>query len=224
MLAIGDSNPQSRRSGSFLVILSNKDGLALCQSRRSMCTVATGHRIDKGTPAFLKGAGRCRRLVEAVFAGAATYCATERAMSSVFEPAPNPETQAFLAQFETAWRPLDRQLRAVLRSIYAQLMGLPAPSQLSATEIRRINSDLAFDWNAGAPTLPHVEEFAIDVPSGRARIRMYDPGVANSSAAVVLLHGGGWIFGSPYAALTSIFLTGFCASTFFWQHQLEDAL
>jgi acetyl esterase len=106
------------------------------------------------------------------------------------------ETEAWLAQFESAWRPLDPQLRAVLRTIYARLMGLPPPSQLSPAELRRINGELSFYWNAGAPPLPHIEERIIDVPSGRTRVRMFDPGAAAPAATVVLLHGGGWVFGN----------------------------
>ena len=106
------------------------------------------------------------------------------------------ETEKFLAQFETAWRPLDPQLRFVLRLIYARLQGLPPPAQLSPTELRRINTSLSFYLNAGAPALPHVEERSISVPSGRTRVRLYDPGITAPAATVVLLHGGGWVFGS----------------------------
>jgi len=106
------------------------------------------------------------------------------------------DTEAFLAQFETAWRPLDPQLRFVLRLIYARLKGLPPPAQLSPTELRRINTELSFYLNAGAPALPHVEQRTITVPSGLARVRIYDPGVAAPTPTVVLLHGGGWVFGS----------------------------
>lgn len=75
-------------------------------------------------------------------------------------------------------------------------MGLPPPSQLSPAELRRINGELSFYWNAGAPALPHVEERTIDVPSGRARVRIYDPGLAAPAATAILLHGGGWVFGN----------------------------
>ncbi len=88
------------------------------------------------------------------------------------------ETEAWLAQFYSAWRPLDRQLRAVLRMVYAQLKGLPPPAQLPPEELRRINTELAFYFNAGAPALPHIEERTINVPSGPTRVRLYDPGTA----------------------------------------------
>jgi len=106
------------------------------------------------------------------------------------------DTEAFLKLFEDAWRPLDPQLRLVLRLIYGGLKGLPPPTQLSPAELRRINSGLSFYFNAGAPALPHIEERTIGVPSGRARIRLYDPGIPAPAPTVLLLHGGGWVMGS----------------------------
>ena len=58
--------------------------------------------------------------------------------------------EAWLGQFKSAWRPLDPQLRAVLRSIYGRLMGLPPPAQLSPEELRRINAGLSFYFGAGS--------------------------------------------------------------------------
>ena len=60
------------------------------------------------------------------------------------------EVEAFLALFEGAWQPLDPQMRAVLRSIYGRLAGVPPPSQLPVAELRRINASLSFFLNAGA--------------------------------------------------------------------------
>jgi len=102
----------------------------------------------------------------------------------------------FLAQFDQAWRPLDPQLRAVLRLIYAKLKGLPPPVQLTPAQMREINTGLSFYFNAGAPPLPHVEERTIAAPSGRRRVRLYDPGTPAPAPTVILLHGGGWVFGS----------------------------
>jgi acetyl esterase len=106
------------------------------------------------------------------------------------------ETESFLKLFENAWRPLDPQVRLVLRLIYGGLRGLPPPSQLSVAELRRINAGLSFYFNAGAPPLPHVEERTIAAPSGNARIRLYDPGTPAPAPTVVLLHGGGWVMGN----------------------------
>jgi acetyl esterase len=107
----------------------------------------------------------------------------------------SPATEAFLAQFAAAWRPLDPQLCAVLRTIYARLQGLPPPADIPAPELRRINTSLSFFLNAGAPPLPHVEERTIALPSGGKRVRIYDPGTAAPAPTVILIHGGGWVFG-----------------------------
>jgi len=104
-------------------------------------------------------------------------------------------TDAFLAQFDAAWRPLNPQVRAVLRLIYAKLEGTPPPAQLSPAELRKINAELSFYLGAGAPPLPHIEQRTIAVPSGRTLVRLYDPGVPSPAPTVVLLHGGGWMFG-----------------------------
>lgn len=152
-----------------------------------------------------------RDLIKAIGAGAvaiptsgdATNVLTQGTASSSSDAKKSPgeraseqsETEAWLAQFESAWRPLDPQLRAVLRIIYARLKGLPPPDQLSPVELRRINAGLSFYFNAGAPALPHIEERTINVPSGRTRVRIYDPGIAAPAPTVVLLHGGGWVMG-----------------------------
>jgi acetyl esterase len=107
----------------------------------------------------------------------------------------SPETEAFLAQFSAAWRPLDPQQCAVLQMIYARLQGLPPPALIPVPELRRINTSLSFFLNAGAPPLPHIEERTIALPSGRQRVRIYDPGTAAPAPTVILIHGGGWVLG-----------------------------
>jgi acetyl esterase len=75
-------------------------------------------------------------------------------------------------------------------------MGLPPPAQLEPAELRKVNSGLSFYFNAGAPALPHIEERTITLPSGRKRVRVYDPGTPAPAPTAVLLHGGGWVMGS----------------------------
>ncbi len=103
--------------------------------------------------------------------------------------------QQFLDRFEESWRSLNPQMRAVLRMIYAQMRGLPALDQLSVPDLRRINTDLIFYLNAGAPALPRVEERIIAVPSGLKRVRLYDPGTRAPAPTAILIHGGGWAVG-----------------------------
>src|SRR5262245_50951192 len=95
-----------------------------------------------------------------------------------------PETEAWLAQFDPAWKPLDPQVRFVLRLIYGQLKGLPPPAELAPAQLRNINASLSFYLNAGAPALAHVEERTIRVPSGEKRVRLYDPGTPAPAATV----------------------------------------
>src|SRR5438045_8610350 len=67
------------------------------------------------------------------------------------------ETEAFLALFEEAWRPLDPQVRFVISRIYGQLRGRPPPAQIPVDELRRINARIAFDRNADLPAPPQTE-------------------------------------------------------------------
>jgi acetyl esterase/lipase len=150
-----------------------------------------------------------REVIKAIGAGAALPAVTE-AGDALAQGAPASlgadsngdfsralaASDPFVAQFEEAWRPLDPQVRAVLRLIYARFKGLPPPTELSPADLRRINAQLGFYLNAGAPPVPHVEERTIPAPSGRIRIRLYDPGTAAPAPTVILLHGGGWVFGS----------------------------
>jgi len=143
-----------------------------------------------------------RDVIKAIGAAMLPAAASGPAFGAIAWPAPvapDPvkaaETEAFLAQFEPAWRVLDPQLRAVLGKIYGGLQGLPPPTELSPTELRRINASLGFYLTAGAPPLPHIEDRTIDVPSGRARVRLYDPGTPAPAPTVVYIHGGGWVYG-----------------------------
>lgn len=137
-----------------------------------------------------------RELIKGLAMGAAAISTLAGTVQGAGPIPGDADTEAFLRQFEEAWRPLDPQLRLVLRFIYGGLKGLAPPAQLSVAELRRINSGLSFYWNAGAPALPQVEERTINVPSGRVRVRLYDPGIAAPAPTVLLLHGGGWVMGT----------------------------
>jgi acetyl esterase len=152
-----------------------------------MGAMAKGSTMSVSRRALIKG------LATTTFSGIGNTPVVAQSSGPMPEEA---ETEAFLKLFEDAWRPLDPQVRLVLRLIYGGLKGLPPPAQLSVAELRQINTRLSFYLNAGAPPLPHVEERLINLPSGRARVRLYDPGTAGPAPTVVLLHGGGWVMGS----------------------------
>ena len=137
-----------------------------------------------------------RELIKGLAMGAAAISTLAGTVQGAGPIPGDADTEAFLRQFEEAWRPLNPQLRLVLRFIYGGLKGLAPPAQLSVAELRQINSGLSFYWNAGAPALPQVEERTINVPSGRVRVRLYDPGIAAPAPTVLLLHGGGWVMGT----------------------------
>ena len=84
----------------------------------------------------------------------------------------------------------------MLRTIYARLQALPLSAELPAPELRRSYKTLSFFFNAGAPPVPHIEERTIPTPSGRRRVRLYDPGTVAPAPTVILLHGGGWTLGT----------------------------
>jgi acetyl esterase len=44
--------------------------------------------------------------------------------------------------------------------------------------------------------LPKIETRTISLPSGPARVRIYDPGAADPAPTVIILHGGGSVMGS----------------------------
>lgn len=142
-----------------------------------------------------------REVMAALGAGAALIPAG--AMAEIASPPPPAmdaakaaATEAYLAQFAEAWKPLDPQLRGVLGTIYGLLQGAPPPQDIAPADLRTGNAGLSFYFTAGAPALPHVEERLIDVPSGKARVRLYDAGTPAPAPTIVYIHGGGWIYGS----------------------------
>jgi acetyl esterase len=104
-------------------------------------------------------------------------------------------SENILAPFAEAWRPLDPQVAFVLSIIYARAIarGIKPLNEMPPAEGREVVKLMQFYVGAGAPAIPHVEERTIAGASGPIRVRLYDPGTAAPSPAVVFLHGGGWV-------------------------------
>ena len=100
----------------------------------------------------------------------------------------------FLALFKEPWSKLDPDTAAILARIYTNAAN-EAPIFTRTPQGARdlINRFLPFYVSAGAPAIPHIEERKIPAASGEIRIRLYDPGTSASAAAIVFLHGGGFV-------------------------------
>jgi acetyl esterase len=102
-------------------------------------------------------------------------------------------TDAFLAQFAEAWRPLDPDVAAILATIYTKNKDFKLLSQMTPAEARTAVATMAPFFTHGAPALPHIEERTIEAVSGPIRVRLYDPGVPAPAPTIVFIHGGGWV-------------------------------
>lgn len=69
---------------------------------------------------------------------------------------------------------------------------------------KRMTEDFRF-WNEGGPGIKEVRELDVPGPHGDIGIRWYDPCPGETDRpALVYLHGGGWIVGSPLTEDRSI--------------------
>jgi len=100
----------------------------------------------------------------------------------------------FAALFKEPWSKLDPDTAAILNRIYTTAGGeAPIFTRSPAGARELINRFLPFYVSAGAPAIPHIEERRIAAASGNIRIRLYDPGASGPGAAIVFLHGGGFV-------------------------------
>lgn len=100
---------------------------------------------------------------------------------------------ALTVRFGEAWSRLDPQLATAIKAVYTRWGDDPPVFDLSPVDARQAISRLQVFWSAGAPAVPHVEEWIIQGASGRIRVRLYDPGVPAPAPTVIYLHGGGWV-------------------------------
>ena len=63
---------------------------------------------------------------------------------------------------------------------------------LSVPEMREVAEKVRAPWRAGGPKMRAVTEHVAQTGCGPVRLRIYDPGVAAPSPALVYMHGGGW--------------------------------
>jgi acetyl esterase len=101
---------------------------------------------------------------------------------------------------------LHPQVQAVLEERAARAVALPAPApgtepgaaQAALLEhLRREYEETTTELCGPPPPVAWARERTIHAPEGRIPVRVYAPDGEPSAGAVVYMHGGGWILGSP---------------------------
>jgi acetyl esterase len=86
------------------------------------------------------------------------------------------------------------EMRAAMAVDAKQRADHPVPADL--VEDRALRAKLAPFWIEGAPQPHQVRDEAIQGDCGPIRIRVYRPTAATGAPIILLIHGGGWAFGS----------------------------
>src|SRR5712692_630923 len=92
---------------------------------------------------------------------------------------------------------LHPQMKQILEKLTRESEGQPPVWELTPVEARR-NTEETFTkvWNADAPPIAKSVDREIDGPLGPIPVRLYDPGVADSSPCLIYFHGSGFVAAS----------------------------
>ena len=92
------------------------------------------------------------------------------------------------------WSEPDADMRNVM-AVEARLReGKPVPKDM--VEERALRATLCDYWIEGAPDMHQTTDVSIPGEAGRVRARIYRPTAAENEPMMLLIHGGGWAFGS----------------------------
>lgn len=102
-----------------------------------------------------------------------------------------------MADAETASRPAAQPSAAMreVMAIDAKLReGRPVPTTIP--EERALRAEICGYWIEGAPVMHRTTDVSVPGEAGPIRARVYRPTVNDNAPMVLLIHGGGWAFGS----------------------------
>lgn len=92
------------------------------------------------------------------------------------------------------WSEPDADMRNVM-AVEARLReGKPVPKDM--VEERALRATLCDYWIEGAPDMHQTTDVSIPGEAGLVRARIYRPTAAENAPMMLLIHGGGWAFGS----------------------------
>ena len=116
-----------------------------------------------------------------------------------------------------ALRGVDPDIRRFVAQVNADYARHTGGRELSVNEMREVAERVRAPWRQGGPVMKSTREVTADTPRGPVRLRIYDPGVAAPSPALVYMHGGGWTLFSldthdrvmrEYAARAGVIVVG----------------
>jgi acetyl esterase len=88
---------------------------------------------------------------------------------------------------------IDPEISIFIERLSAAWAEHPPFASLPIEEARRVAEQVRAPWRANGPPMAHISEHVVDTSNGPLRTRLYDPGIASPSPALIYLHGGGFI-------------------------------
>jgi acetyl esterase len=89
--------------------------------------------------------------------------------------------------------PLDPQMREFLNRMSEGYRRFPRCDTLTIPEAREVAEQVRAPWAAGGPSMSRTVEHHIPTRHGDIRVRVHYPAERSSRAALVYLHGGGFV-------------------------------
>jgi acetyl esterase len=94
----------------------------------------------------------------------------------------------------TAWGEPSAEMRETMAADAKLREGKPVPKDI--VEERTLRAGICDYWIDGAPVMHHTTDISVDGKAGAVRARVYRPTSAENAPIMLLIHGGGWAFGS----------------------------
>lgn len=91
-----------------------------------------------------------------------------------------------------ALRGVDPDIRRFVMRVNADYQRHTRGRELTVAEMRAVAEEVRAPWRQGGPVMHSTREVTAATARGPVRLRIYDPGIAPPSPALLYLHGGGW--------------------------------
>jgi acetyl esterase len=87
---------------------------------------------------------------------------------------------------------VDPEIQAFAGAIQQGYARLAQPGEITLEHLRHAAETVRKPWVQGGPAMWRISDHRVPRNHGHVRIRLFEPGAATDSPALVYLHGGGW--------------------------------